>query len=626
MTVTNSDFEGLLAHLKDARGFDFTGYKRSSLMRRVDRRMEQIGITDYGEYLDQLQVRSEEFTDLFNTVLINVTGFFRDAETWDYLRTEVLPPLLESKVAGQPIRVWSAGCASGEEAYSLAILFSEALGPEQFRARVKIYATDVDEESLAEARHANYSVQDVHGISEELLGRYFEPVGNRYVFRKDLRRAVIFGRNDLVQDAPISRIDLLVCRNTLMYFNAETQARIVARFHFAIAGSGVLFLGKAEMLLSHSDLFAPVDLKRRVFRKVPRNAQANGPLLIEIPHSSPRASLGDLDLLRNGALVASPVAQIVLTADGLVALTNRQADVTFGISTRDIGKPFRDLELSYRPVELRRYIEQAQVERRTVRVADIEYGRGGDRDPLHLEVQINPMVHTDTSLLGVTLIFHDVSESRRLQDELEQANLRLETAYEETQSTNEELETTNEELQSTVEELETTNEELQSTNEELETMNEELQSTNDELQTINDELRDRTADLDDANEFLEAILTSLQAGVTVIGQDMRIQVWNRRAEELWGLRQDEAVGQHFLHLDIGLPIDQLRPIIRQTLGGDDGPHELQLKAVNRRGRTINVRVLCTPLQSTRPGNAGAILVIEQEQDGYHLPASEPSES
>jgi CheR methyltransferase, SAM binding domain/CheR methyltransferase, all-alpha domain len=141
VTTIDSDFEALLVHLKDSRGFDFTGYKRSSLMRRVDRRMVQLGINDYGEYLDHLQVGSEEFTELFDTILINVTGFFRDADAWDYLSTEVLPPLLKAKSSGEPIRIWSAGCASGEEAYSLAILFTEALGTEQFRVGVKIYAT-----------------------------------------------------------------------------------------------------------------------------------------------------------------------------------------------------------------------------------------------------------------------------------------------------------------------------------------------------------------------------------------------------------------------------------------------------------------------------------------------------
>jgi two-component system CheB/CheR fusion protein len=229
---------------------------------------------------------------------------------------------------------------------------------------------------------------------------------------------------------------------------------------------------------------------------------------------------------------------------------------------------------------------------------------------VHLEVQINPLVDTDASLLGVTLIFLDVTAARHLHDELEHANRQLETAYEELQSTNEELETTNEELQSTVEELETTNEELQSTNEELETMNEELQSTNDELQTINDELRDRTAELDHANAFLEAILTSLRAGVAVVNRDLAVRVWNRRAEDLWGLRPDEAIGQHFLNLDIGLPTDRLRSMIRSLLGGGAALQEVRLTAVNRRGRTIEVRVTGSPLCRDGEEVTGAILVMD----------------
>ncbi len=225
---------------------------------------------------------------------------------------------------------------------------------------------------------------------------------------------------------------------------------------------------------------------------------------------------------------------------------------------------------------------------------------------------------------GSALIFHDVTAARRLQDELEHANQQLEAAYEELQSTNEELETTNEELQSTVEELETTNEELQSTNEELETMNEELQSTNDELQTINDQLRDRTAELDDANAFLESVLTSLRAGVAVVDQDMRVQVWNRRAEDLWGLRPDEVVGQHFLNLDIGLPIDQLRPMIRRVLAGDPEIQEIRLNAVNRRGRSIEVRVVGTPLTRNGEETTGAILVmdaVDGATDGSSVPSA-----
>jgi two-component system CheB/CheR fusion protein len=615
MTQTDPHFEALLVYLKEARGFDFTGYKRSSLMRRVNHRMTTVSVSDYIDYIDYLELHQDEFTALFNTILINVTGFFRDPEAWEYLRLDVLAPLIGQKPTSAPIRVWSAGCASGEEAYTLAIILAEMLGPDEFRRRVKIYATDVDDDGLAQARQAAYSERDVQSVPEEMLEKYFEVQGNRYVFRKDLRRSVIFGRNDLVQDAPISRIDLLVCRNTLMYLNAETQSRILTRFHFALAEGGLLFLGKAEMLLSHASLFLPVDLKRRVFRRVPRMfLQTNGSLFAELPTQATRNELVGLDQLRNEAFSASPVAQVVVTSDGLVALTNRQAESLFGVSSKDVGRPFRDLDLSYRPVELRRYIEQAQVERKVVRVNDIEFPRPAG-DALYLEVQVNPLVDMDSSLLGVALIFHDVTAPRRLQDDLEHANRQLETAYEELQSTNEELETTNEELQSTVEELETTNEELQSTNEELETMNEELQSTNDELQNINDQLRQSTMELDSANAFLEAILTSLRAGVAVLDRDLQVQVWNRRAEDLWGLRREEAVGQHFLNLDIGLPTEQLRPVIKQSLAAGTDQQEALLPAVNRRGRNIMVRIVCTPLAGAGDLPSGAIIVMEPDGNG-----------
>jgi two-component system CheB/CheR fusion protein len=603
-------FEMLLEHLRDNRGFDFTGYKRSSLTRRIDRRMAQVGVSGYAEYLDYLEMHGEEFTALFNTILINVTGFFRDPEAWEFLRAEVLPGLLAGKGPHAPVRVWSAGCASGQEAYTLAMLLAELMGRDEFRARVKIYATDVDEDGLSQARHAAYDEREVRDIPAALLDRYFERKGQAFTFRSDLRRSVIFGRNDLVQDAPISRIDVLVCRNTLMYLTADTQARVLARFHFALTGTGALFLGKAEMLLSHGGLFAPVDLRSRVFRKVPRAVTGGATIQgdpIPVPGSG---NPSPLDRVREEALLAGPVAQLVVTADGLVALVNHQAETLLGVSIRDKGRPFRDLDLSYRPLELRRSIEQAQAERRTVHAGDAVFHRGFEQ--LTLEVHVSPLIDRDSGVLGATVVFHDVTEARRLQSELEVTHRQLETAYEELQSANEELETTNEELQSTVEELETTNEELQSTNEELETMNEELQSTNDELQAINDELQDRTGQLDEANAFLEAILSGLRAGVVVLAPDMSVRVWNQEAHEMWGLRPDETIGQHFLTLDIGLPLDRLAPMIHRALGGEPGPQELALPAVNRRGRTIGVRVLGSPLAGydDRPG--GVILMMEQD--------------
>src|SRR3954447_2541391 len=215
----------LLEYLKLQRGFDFTGYKRSTLERRVAKRMEAVGAADYEAYMDHLEVQQDEFAMLFNTILIHVTAFYRDPEAWAYLASDVLPGLLEAKGPDAPIRVWSAGCASGEEAYTAAMVLAEAMGEQAYLERVKIYATDVDDEALDQARHAVYSAKDVESVPEPLLKKYFERSDTRCTVRKDLRRTAIFGRNDLVQDAPISKIDLLLCRNTLMYFNAETQAR-----------------------------------------------------------------------------------------------------------------------------------------------------------------------------------------------------------------------------------------------------------------------------------------------------------------------------------------------------------------------------------------------------------------
>jgi two-component system CheB/CheR fusion protein len=609
----NGDFEAVLLYLKESRGFDFTGYKRTSLARRVRRRMNQVGFDDYAEYIDHLQVNVEEFNALFNTILINVTSFFRDPEAWEFLRTDLVPALLAERSPQDQVRIWSAGCASGEEAYTLAMVFAEAIGVDRFRQRVKIYATDVDEDALAQARHAAYPEAAIEGVPPEMVHDYFDRQGSQYIFRKDLRRSVIFGRNDLVQDAPISRIDLLVCRNTLMYFNAETQSKILSRLHFALAPRGLLFLGKAEMLLSHTRIFDPVDLKRRVFRKTVASPAGLGQLATQSFTHERTGEIGSLDQLREYAFSASPVAQVVITGEDIVALVNQQAELVFGLSNRDVGRPLRDLEVSYRPIELRAYIEQAKVERRGIRVKDVEWQRGLG-EAMWLEIHVNPLVDADNGLLGVSIVFHDVTAARALLDELAHANRQLESAYEELQSTNEELETTNEELQSTVEELETTNEELQSTNEELETINEELQSTNDELQAINDALRERSVELDEVNAFLDSILTSIRSGVVIVDNEMLVLAWNRGAEDLWGLRHDEAMGQHLLNLDIGLPMSELRPTVRAALQDVDFEETKVMHAVNRRGRKITLRLHCGPLRSPSGEIQGSILLMDAEDN------------
>ena len=609
--ATDPELEALLLHLKETRGFDFAGYKRATLERRVRRRMQTVNVATYADYLDYLEVHPEEFAGLFNTILINVTSFFRDADAWAALRSDIVPELLNANPSG-PIRVWSAGCATGEEAYGLAVVFAEVLGIEEFRERVKIYATDVDEEALAVARQATVSEQTLSQLPPEVQQRYFEPNGQRRTFRSDLRRSVIFGRNDLLQDAPISRIDLLACRNTLMYFNADAQSRILERFRFALRDTGVLFLGKAEMLLAQRNLFEPLDLKNRFFRKVP--ASRTGEPQMAVTGAVRLFDMSEFDKLREEAFFLAPFAQITVTADGTIASTNVRADSVFGVGPRAVGRPLAEFEVSYRPIELRRYIDEAMSEGHPVTVPEVSWSRGPG-GPRWFDILVWPIVTAGQSI-GASITFEDSTRFHKLQEEYEDANRQLEAAYEELQSTNEELETTNEELQSTVEELETTNEELQSTNEELETMNEELQSMNDELQSINEELRDRTTELDHVNRFLDSVLASLRAAVIVVGKDMQVQAWNRRAEDFWGLRQDEVIDQHFLNLDIGLPVHELAPTIRSVLAGEpvqqDG-HGIVLTAVNRRGRQVSIRVNYGPLTSA-DGPLGVIMAMD-ELDG-----------
>ena len=225
-----------------------------------------------------------------------------------------------------------------------------------------------------------------------------------------------------------------------------------------------------------------------------------------------------------------------------------------------------------------------------------------------------PLYGEDAALLGTRITFYDVTAYKSLESELQHSKQELETAYEELQSTNEELETTNEELQSTIEELETTNEELQSTNEELETMNEELQSANEELQTINDELRNRSTDLNSAHAFLESVFTSLRSGVVVVDRDLRVRVWNHRAEDLWGMRADEAQHASFLALDIGLPVNDLRPSLRDILTGSAQQTEVVLPATSRRGKPMKCRVTMAPLRDSNDGIEGVILLMDERRD------------
>src|SRR3989442_1233038 len=582
------EFEKLIEYLRDTRGFDFTGYKRASLLRRVALRCSELGIDSFRAYLDYLQVHTEEFGALFNKILINVTEFFRDKETWDYVAEKVIPRIAAK--AGE-IRVWSTGTSSGEEAYSAAILLCEALGEESFVDRVKIYATEVDGEPLAKAR-GGYTARELASVDDGLRLRYFERQGERFMFRAALRRTIIFGRHDVTQDAPISRLDLLICRNTLIYFTAETQGRILARFHYALDDDGYLFLGRAEMLLTHAALFTPVDLKERIFTKVAR-LQLRERLVLLAQSGSMEASNQVARQLRVRELATegTPSPQIVVDSLGVLVSINQAARELFDVPQSDTGRALRDLEVSYKPVDLRTPIDRVVRERRPTSVQGIELKRS-DGTPATFDLHVVPLIDEDGSVVGTTISLFDVSAQIQLRTDLVRMRQEL-------QSNKEELETTNEELQSTVEELETTNEELQSTNEELETLNEELESTNSELNSINSDLAMRRGEVERLNTLLLAITGNIELGAAVLDRTGRVQVWNERAADLWGVRSDEVVGYSFFELDIGLPAEQLRRLMQAGTGGGNRPHELAVVAAPPRGRPIPRRGVAPP-----PGGGG----------------------
>ncbi|TME23902.1 MAG: PAS domain S-box protein [Chloroflexi bacterium] len=593
------EFEKLIEHLRDTRGFDFTGYKRASLLRRVSLRCSELGIDSFRAYLDYLQVHTEEFGALFNKILINVTEFFRDKETWDYLAEKVIPRIAAK--TGE-IRVWSTGTSSGEEAYSAAMLLCEALGEESFVDRVKIYATDVDEEALAKAR-GGYTAKELASVDDGLRLRYFERQGERFMFRAALRRTIIFGRHDVTQDAPISRLDLLICRNTLIYFMAETQGRILARFHYALNDDGYLFLGRAEMLLTHGALFTPVDVKERIFTKVARlHLQDRLVLLAQSGSKEATNHIARQLRVRELTTEGTPYPQIVVDATGILISANQHARKLFAIPADDFGRALKDLELSYKPVDLRTPIDRINRERRPVSMPSVEITSREGTSGLY-DIHVDPLIDDDDSLVGIVLNYVDITHASQLRSELERLGQEL-------QSHKEELETTNEELQSTVEELETTNEELQSTNEELETLNEELESTNAELNSINTDLQLRTREVERLNTLLLAVSGNIEVGAAVLDGGMRVQLWNERAADLWGVRSDEVVGNSFFNLDIGLPAEELRKLIQAGAGGRPLHDELVVTATTRRGREIRCRVIAHAIgDGDQP--AGVVLVMEE---------------
>ncbi|MEA2178353.1 MAG: two-component system, chemotaxis family, CheB/CheR fusion protein, partial [Solirubrobacteraceae bacterium] len=382
------------------------------------------------------------------------------------------------------------------------------------------------------------------------------------------------------------------------------------RFHFALDDAGLLLLGKSEMLVTHADIFRPADVKRRLFQKVVRPTMRDRVRVMATEMSGgPIPAVADK--LRDAAYDVAIGAQLVIDREGRLVMANDLARRTLGVVGADIGRNVFDLEVSYRPVELRARLERIGEDRTPISIDDVRWKAGAQQDRV-FEVRLVPVID-EGELLGTSISYIDVTDVLQLRSELTDSRRELEEAHEELQSTVEELETTNEELQSTNEELETTNEELQSTNEELETMNEELQSTNEELETMNDELRQRTFELNDVNTFLETILTTIGLAVVVLDSRQQVRLWNKQARELWGLSAEEVDGHHLLGLEIGLPVEQLKPMLKACFDGSGERQDITLDAVNRRGKAIRCRVTCMPLTSPGDGEVTGIIVMMEPE-------------
>jgi two-component system CheB/CheR fusion protein len=423
LSQANQELDTLLNYLKNSRGCDLTGYKRTSLMRRFQARMQQLKIDSYSEYLKYLQNNSEEWQTLLNTVLINYTGFFREPESWEYLADEIIPQIIASKQPDEPIRVWSAGCASGQEVYSLVMLWAEALEIESCLKRVQFYATDVDEEAIKQARQAIYPSHSVRelspnddstvamarqhtteftGVSPYLLKKYFHYNNQGYTFDAKLRRTIIFAHHDLVENAPISKIDLLVCRNVLIYFTPEYQASIFVRFHFALKETGFLFLGKAESIFNNRPIFTPVSLKHRIYAKG-LDLNFNDHLLIN-PKLHSLRSQERIELKNSFSQTAfemNPLAQIAVNLHNRLVSANEAANLLFGLNLNDRNRPIYELEPGKLVGEMKTFYENPH----QVTLTDVEWHTATGIK--YFDILIAPVYDKKKTLLGAILTFSE---------------------------------------------------------------------------------------------------------------------------------------------------------------------------------------------------------------------------
>ncbi len=532
------------ARMRDRLGHDFSQYKRSTMLRRVHRRMQVVGLTQADEYLDRLASDAMEADLLFRDLLINVTCFFRDAEAFNFLRREVIPQLLANKGAGDTIRIWGPGCSSGEEAYSIAILMAEALSRRKDRPTVQIFATDIDEPMLQKARLARYPHSAVRDVPIELFDRYFYAHDDDYVLVQAIRDMVRISNHNLIKDPPFSRCDLVVCRNLLIYLNSNLQQRLIPVFHYALRQDGWLFLGTADNIASRSDLFTTCEPTAKIYRRRGSMRQSVPmPILVEQGGSAARRRVGEgtrdlAELTARRIMDRYAPAHVVVDADNVVirssSRTGRYLELAEGLpSSRVTDLARRGLRSAVRSV--------------------LDGVRGGARRAVKKDVRLEVddeqvsvnVVAERLENAAILLVFQDARAVRSeadpdtavsVDDFSEEERLKeLEDELAEAQST----------LRTTVEELETSNEELKSSNEEMMSMNEELQSTNEELATVNEELKNKVDQLARANSDLQNFIASTEIPTIFLDRNLRIRSFTPATRGLFRF-QEQDKGRDFL--------------------------------------------------------------------------------
>jgi two-component system CheB/CheR fusion protein len=540
--------------LRSQIGHDFSGYKTKTFNRRVQRRMQVLGLDTIDGYLERLRQDPREVSALFRDLLINVTNFFRDTEAFDALAKLVIPHLFENKGAEHTVRVWVPGCATGEEVYSIAILMREHMDGLRGAPRVQIFATDIDDRSLAVARSARYPEAFLDGVSAERRQRFFTHDGGALVVAKEVRDLCIFSPHSIIRDPPFSRMDLVSCRNLLIYFGAQIQDQVIPTIRYALRPNGFLFLGISENVSQHSDLFAPVDKSRRIFR-----ARDDGRVRLPVPLAVAPRTIVPSGAAESGRSHPAPLRQsveaqmmerfapahVVVNAEGDVvyysARTGKYLEAAAGAPSRSVVAMARKgLRLELRSalreaVETRAPVvhenlsletEDDKIQLVTLSAEPMSERGGADRLFLVAFQDTGPLLSADEAVSRA--VGKPDEAVADLERELRETRDRL-------QSLVEEYETALEELKSSNEELVSVNEELQSTNEEMEASKEELQSLNEELQTVNLELGHKIDALDRANNDLNNLFESTQIATIFLDEQLRIRTFTPSITELFSI-------------------------------------------------------------------------------------------